>query len=428
MKRGISAFLLAGVLLFSGAFRNQQACGAVYEPLPAYCDGSMMPYDFAACDTVKAWGDTLTPVFVSYTARHGSRFLSGPKKIEKLQKALYAAAMKRKLTPEGERFFKMMGDIVARTEGRWGLLSSVGISEEERLGADMARMFPELMAKGEVRAISTSVPRVIMTMDQFLHSLEIPHQDLELYTASGKQNDSLLCCFSFDREYASYRKSGAWKEVYEEYLRQHVPDAPARRLLAADYDMRRSRLRHLTMDMYGLMQACRASGIDAPTTEWMSQEEYMACWKASNVLHYLRNNINAVSGIAGEATAPLLRRIIADIDNCTAPGETLGSVRMHGYFGHAETLLPLFSLMRLPGCYIISDDYDTLQDHWRIERITPLAANLAIIILRSESGKLYASLRLNGRNISPLPGKGEVVEWSELKEAWQKSLAAAEEN
>ena len=182
------------------------------------------------------------------------------------------------------------------------------------------------------------------------------------------------------------------------------------------------------MDMYGLMQACRASGIDAPTTEWMSEEEYMACWKASNVLHYLRNNINAVSGIAGVATAPLLRRIIADIDNCVAPEEIPGSVRMHGYFGHAETLLPLFSLMRLPGCYIISDDYDTLQDHWRIERITPLAANLAIIILRSESGKLYASLRLNGRNISPLPGKGEVVEWSELKEAWQKSLAAAEEN
>lgn len=399
--------------------------------LPGKYDGSMMPYDFARCDTAVAWGDSLTPFYIGYVARHGARFLSSPKKIEKLSKELYAAAMKKKLTPGGERFFAMMKEISSNTEGRWGLLSQVGIEEEERLGADMARMFSEMFRNGRVEAISTSVPRVIMTMDQFLHSLERRHQNLELYTASGKQNDSLLCCFIADTLYASYRHDGDWVPIYEEYLKKHVSDAPARRLLAVGYENDRQRLRHLTMDMYGMLQACRASGVSAPTTEWMSEEEYRGCWLASNFLHYLRNNINPVSMLAGQASVPLLKRIIHDGDDAVQSGfvaSSTAAVRMHGYFGHAETLLPLFSLMRLPGCYSDSEDYGCLQDEWQIQEITPLGANLAVILLRSGSGVTYASLRLNGRNIAPLPGKGPVVKWSELTDYWTSLADAAEQS
>lgn len=396
------------------------AAGEV-KSLPRKYDGSMMPYDFARCDTSVAWGDSLTPFYIGYVARHGARFLSSPKKIEKLSKELYAAAMKKKLTPGGEKFFALMKEISSNTEGRWGLLSQVGIEEEEKLGADMAARFSPMLCRGKVEAISTSVPRVIMTMDQFLHSLERRHQNLELYTASGKQNDSLLCCFIADTLYARYRHDGDWVPIYEEYLKKHVSDAPARRLLAAGYENDRQRLRHLTMDMYGMLQACRASGVPAPTTEWMSEEEYRGCWLASNFLHYLRNNINPVSSLAGQASVPLLRRIIRDGDQAVESGADISdaaSVRMHGYFGHAETLLPLFSLMRLPGCYTDSDDYEHLQDEWQIQDITPLGANLAVILLRSGSGSVYVSLRLNGRNISPLPGKGTVVEWRELADYW----------
>ncbi len=391
-----------------------------HEPLPDIYSGSMMPYDFSRCDSTVAWVDSLKPFYLSYTARHGARFLSSPKKIELISKALHEAEAKDKLTADGKSFLDMMRKISSNTDGRWGLLSPVGVGEEERLGSDMARMLPELFRNGKMESKSTYVPRVVMTMYQFMHALEIPNKHLELFAASGHQNDSLLRCFVADTAYARYREDGAWVEVYEDFLKRHVSDAPARRLFVRGYEEDRQHLRHLTMSMYGLLQANLASGLPAPTTEYMSEDEYQGCWLASNMLHYLRNNINTINDLAGEASSPLLERIIADIDAAvTGNGD---DVRAHGYFGHAETLLPLFSLMRLPGCYAMTDDYESLPDTWQIQRITPLAANLAIILLRGKSGDIYASVRLNGRNISPMPGKGEVVRWKDLKDYWMSLM------
>ena len=174
------------------------------------------------------------------------------------------------------------------------------------------------------------------------------------------------------------------------------------------------------MSMYGLLQANLASGLPAVTTEFMSEREYRSCWLASNVLHYLRNNINPLSGLAGRATEPLLRQIISDADSALSSS---GEIKAHGYFGHAETLLPLFSLMRLPGCYVMTDDFETLADRWQVQEITPLGANLAMILLKSPSGGIYVSVRLNGCNVCPLPGKGAVVKWEELKQYWEDIMS-----
>lgn len=393
--------------------------GTLSEDLPATYCGSMMPYDFSECDSDVAWGDSLKPIYLSYTARHGARFLSSPKKIEEISKALEKAEAEDALTSDGERFLSMMREISSNTAGRWGLLSDVGIAEEEKLGADMAAMLPKLFRRGKMESKSTYVPRVIMTMYQFLHSLEIPNTRLQLYTTSGRQNDTLLRCFVADTAYANYRDKGAWKPVYEKFLRQHVSADPARRLFRHGNKMDQQELRHLTMSMYGMLQANQAAGLPAATSEFMTAEEFRGCWLASNLLHYLRNNINPLSDLAGEATAPLLKQIIADID-VAIEGEA--DVKAHGYFGHAETLLPLLSLMRLPGCFVMTEDYANLHKEWQIQDITPLGANLAVVLLRGESGEVYASVRLNGKNIAPLSGKGEVVKWKELKDFWNLNI------
>lgn len=393
--------------------------GVLRVDLPAIYCGSMMPYDFSECDRDVAWGDSLKPIYLSYIARHGARFLSSPKKIEKISKALEKAEAEGALTTEGENFLAMMREISSHTDGRWGLLSDVGIAEEQKLGADMAVMFPDLFRKGKIESKSTYVPRVIMTMYQFLHSLEIPNTRLQLITTSGRQNDTLLRCFVADTAYANYRDKGAWKPVYEKFLSKHVSPAPARRLFRYGKIFDQQELRHLTMSMYGMLQANQAAGLPAATSEFMTADEFRGCWLASNLLHYLRNNINPVSDLAAQATSPLLEQIIDDIDAASG-GDS--EVKAHGYFGHAETLLPLLSLMRLPGCYAMTEDYANLHEEWQIQDITPLGANLAIVLLRGSSGEVYASVRLNGKNVAPLSGKGDIVKWKELKDFWNLNI------
>ncbi len=410
----ISALMLGIYLLLAVSFQ-----AAAYNPLPSEYDGSLMPYNFSACDPAPHFSDTLTPVAVSYVARHGARYLSSAKKLEKLEKVLYKAAMEKKLTPEGERFFSLMKEVGQASEGKWGALSAVGISEEITLGEDIARFFPVLTKKGKARAISTFVPRVIMTMYEFLHALERKQQHLELYTGSGRQYDKLLYCFDYDSLYRDYRKNGNWKPVYDEFVKKHVSPEPARRLLAAGYDNNKHKLRELTMEMYGVLQGCRASGLPGPTDEWMTADEYRGCWLASNLLHYYRNNITPLSSVCRTATAPLVRTIIAEADSMLYGNDNDSrEVIFHGYFGHAETLLPLFSALHLPGCYTLANDPEELAQSWKLQEITPLGANLMIIFLKGDSGKVYTALRLNGRNIAPIPGKGEIVEWQNLRTYW----------
>lgn len=50
------------------------------------------------------------------------------------------------------------------TDGNWGALNATGIYEEQRLGEEMTRIAPDLLAKGEATAVSSYVPRVVMTM------------------------------------------------------------------------------------------------------------------------------------------------------------------------------------------------------------------------------------------------------------------------
>lgn len=390
------------------------AYAAAYTPLPQEFCGSMMPYDFAKCDPAPQFPDSLRPVAVSYIARHGSRYLSSEKKIQKLRKVLRKAEADSRISTKGKAFLALLDSIASVSNGRWGALSSVGIAEEEKLGVDMAEFFPALTDSGKVICMSTYMPRVIMTMYQFLHSMEWNRQNLEIHTCSGHQNDSLLFCFGFDHAYEAYRDSGNWTPVYEKFVSERISPAPAVALFDKGYVSDRHKLQDLTLGMYGVIQSLSAFGFGWPDDEWMSARDFHDCWLASNAKHYFRNNVTPLSDVCISATAPLVRRIIADAEDALQSGS---DTMIHGYFGHAETLLPLLSVMQLPGCCASTTDPEKLAEVWRLQDITPLGANLMIIFLKSESGRIYSAMRLNGRNICPLPD-ADIVPWSVLRGFW----------
>lgn len=409
--------LIFCLLLFTGG------TAAEYKTLPAEYDGSMMPYDFSRVDSLPVIPEGYEPVYVSYVARHGARYLSSPKKVEKIKKALDKGAEEDALSPSGAGFLDYLNELVKRTEGRWGLLSEVGLKEESRLGKQMAEMLPELFTAGRVETVSTFVPRVVMTMYEFNHALERRHEKIELYTSSGVQNDSLLYFFDAFKGYSDFRNSGAWKAVYDDFVMKHVSAEPARRLFSKG---KRSEadLKKLTMEMYGVVQGNRAAGFEPPTTQWFSEEEYRQCYLASNLVHYLRNTPNSLDPYCAPAVRMLIDRITDDADRALANNGKEGKPTvMNGYFGHAETLLPLLAVMNVPGCYVPATTYENLDSRWRLQEITPLGANLMMIFLR-KGDEIYVSVRHNGRNVEAYPGAGEIVSWKALKDYWQNRLRA----
>ncbi|MDE6754584.1 MAG: histidine phosphatase family protein [Muribaculaceae bacterium] len=382
---------------------------------PDVLDGTMMPYDFSATDSIVPWGIDMRPVFINYVARHGARFLSSQKKIDKLRKELIEARDENTLSEKGKDFLALIDRVDSVTDGRWGALNDVGIEEEKRLAGEMADVAPGLLEKGKIKAIATYVPRVVMTMYEFCHQLACTSSDFEISTAEGKQFNPLLRYFTTDSAYVAYLKNPTWKETYDKYAYKILPTAPAQSFFTIG--KANHKLQKLSLDAYGILQSLKAAGIDADPSEWFTLSDYRNCWEVSNLEHYYERSANSFSMAPVEGAYPLLQSLINSTETAlNGASEEVAFLR----FGHAETLLPLFSLMRLPGCYQPEASAASLSKTWIDSYITPLGANLMIVVLKDQDGTPFVALRLNGKWVDTDGSK--LTEWSKMKSLWESYM------
>lgn len=389
-----------------------------YETLPANLDGTMKTYEFSSNDSVTPWSGTLMkPIAISYVARHGSRYLSSEKKVFTLLKAIDKARKAHTLTADGEAFSSLLDTVCIISDGKWGYLSPIGEMEEDKLGIQVCEQIGALSARMRGNAISSSVPRVVRTMWDFLYPLAARSTANSITTSEGPQFSPLVRFFETDSLYHTYLTSGNWEMVYREYFQRKVPYEPAYRLFGEIGD--NQYLKELSMDLYGVLQSLRCTGLPAPTTRWMSESEYKECWEVSNLEHYLTRSLTPYSTLAMNAVTPLLKDIIVKTDiSISNVRNNIKEINGNFWFGHAETLLPLFSLMDLPGCVALQYDMDNIHNQWKDYEITPLAANLLIVLLEGVDNEVRVALRLNGEWVSPLSNGCKAPEWKIVRDYW----------
>ena len=110
------------------------------------------------------------------------------------------------------------------------------------------------------------------------------------------------------------------------------------------------------------------AGIRGDASEWFTEADYRRCWEVSNLRHYYQRSVSEVSSLPAKA-APLLRDIISKTDSAVA-GKTNLAASLR--FGHAETVIPLFALMRLPGCYVPDASAGEVAARWCDRDVSPL--------------------------------------------------------
>ncbi|MDE6178443.1 MAG: hypothetical protein K2F86_04665, partial [Duncaniella sp.] len=136
----------------------------------AKCAGTAMPYPVPA-ENLRAYPDTLTPVFINHIGRHGARYLSSPKYTKALLRELDRADSLRTITREGKMLRSLCRLVESKTAGRWGALDSLGMAEQRGIASRTLATFPALFDGTKVGAISSYVPRCIASMDEFTHQL-----------------------------------------------------------------------------------------------------------------------------------------------------------------------------------------------------------------------------------------------------------------
>lgn len=376
------------------------------------CLGSAKPYPDPGGHVM--YPDTLTPVFVSHVGRHGSRFLSSPKTAVELSATLHRMDSAGGLAPLGKSLLKTVEYVKEISRNRWGALDSLGMAEQRGIASRMFRAYPRLFVGGSVNAISSYSPRCVMSMYEFTHQLCRLDNNIDIQTSSGRMNSTLVRPFDTSDDYEDWLGSKEWQAPYDMFFSTTVPAAPARRLLADSGTLSNDDAVALAWSEYKVLSGLSAMGLSVDYGQFFTPEEMNALWACSNLEHYLRWTATTISAEPALLASDLLLDLIATADSA-AVGKAAANVELR--FGHAETLMPLLSLLRLQGCYYMTNYFDTVALHWRDFDVVPMAANLQMVMFKTSKGAVYVRFDLNERPVPLLPGSDEVyVPWQQARD------------
>lgn len=414
-------FLLLILYIFAGIVAVNAADPTATSYGWADCQGSYKPYP--APEHPAVFPDTLKPVMINHVGRHGARFPSSPKSVTRLLGALRAAESQKTLTALGRRLMTVAENVIKTVDGNWGALDDLGKAEQRGIASRMYLAAPELFKGTVVNAISSYAPRCIMSMDEFTHQLARMNNRVELNLASGRRFSQLVRFFDDNGEYKAFRKSEALNSMYDAFIKEHCPLGPIERALGAkfDFDSYKESRQTLALDEFALLSGLSAMGMTVDASQYFTPEEMNALWSVNNIRRYLEYSASVLTPVTSTMATPLLEDLIATTDAFVRGNESVAKVNLR--FGHAETLMPLLALMHLPGCYYLTNYLSTVGQHWQTFNVVPMAANLQLILLQSDSGRYYLRTDLNERPLSLIPGQNKIyVPWPEAREYLQHCL------
>ena len=381
------------------------------------CRGSLSPYP--AVSGIEAYPDSLTPVFITHVGRHGSRYPASSQHTLALLQLLQRADSAGTITPLGKRLMAVAQYVANVSDGRWGALDSLGMAEQRGIASRMYMAYPEVFKGAKIRAISSYSPRCMMSMMSFTHQIDRLNNKVEITTSTGRSNSALLRPFDVDEDYLDFRKAGRWSQPYEDYLNAFLPLTALRRVVGESFEMDETEERDMALAEYYVIAGLDAMGLDCDEKEFFTTEEINALWSAFNLRQYLQRAASTISTVPADIASPLLQDIVFSIDNFI-DGKEKAAVVLR--FGHAETLIPLLSLMRLPGAYYMTNYFDTVRQKWCDFSIVPMAANLQIVLFKTKKGEHYVRFDLNEKPIALRDGFPIYVKWGEARELLLKFI------
>ncbi|MDE5607375.1 MAG: histidine phosphatase family protein [Muribaculaceae bacterium] len=368
----------------------------------AQCAGSLMPYPAREQLTLP---DSLTAVYIDHVGRHGARFPASPKYTMTMKETLMRADSLGTITTAGHRLLKLCNDVIELSHNNWGALDSLGKSEQRDIASRMFLNFPNLFRDTRISAISSYAPRCVMSMYEFTHQLDRLNNNIEITTNAGRVNSPLLRPFDTDTEYIEWRKEDAQKPVYDSYIETFIPAEPLKRVLGAAYPFPED-WRQLALCEYYVLAGMSAMGRPVDPSYYFTLDEYNALWSCFNLRQYLVRTATTLSTVPADITSPLVLDIIESLQRAA---EGKNNVTANLRFGHAETLMPLLSQLHIPGCYYMTNYFDTVRQHWKDFYVVPMAANIQFVLLKSESGKHYVMTLLNEEPVNLIPNDNRTL-------------------
>jgi len=416
MKRFIITllYLAAAALTLSAQGMPESALSSDIRECPGRAGINLHAYEFLPFhDTPAPRG--YKPFYISHYGRHGSRSTDGLPRFRRIKDALEAAQAEGQLTPQGEYLLGACLKAIDIHGGMDGRLTPRGRMEHASLAERMYKRFPAVFRKGskKVFAVSSMVPRCIISMNAFTNRLQRLQKDLDIDLETGE-------------EYAKYltRAEGSeikelTKPVIDSLYESSVPDTTAirytlfknpeesGRYFASAYKLERY--------IFALANTIEAFDMEEDIYSLLDESVIYKLAQQRNMDIYLRQANSSRFGAMRIPRAQLLADdIITRADEVIAGAPRAADLR----FGHDWPLMGILAFLGLEG----ASERMTIGEamaNWDASRYVPFAGNLQIVFYRNRKDDVIVKFLMNEKETlipALTPVKAPYYRWDDVKE------------
>ena len=392
--------LLVGILPISA-----QDMRTKIEQNPNYAGSNLLSYIYKETPQTPA-PKGYKPFYISTYGRHGSRWHTRPSYYESALRFFDDAARQNALTEHGKEVYARVKAICEHAEGREGQLTSKGVKEHRGIAERMVERYPEIFStKGKqschIECLSTLYPRCLLSMAANNERIKELCPGVQFTRTTGERYKRFLA--------PAYATTMASK-----YDSDNVQPVVLRRYLNADrfiYSLFKPEY-VATIDPYYAMQRIyymaaimqNFEDTDISLYDIFTTDELYGLWRARNIHFYtVFGNSVEFGDVTASDAVPLMRTIIADIDDVLANGGRSGCLR----FGHDMAVVPLIVLLQMEGrCQRVSiRDFDKIESVWQDVNVTSMAANVQLVFYRNKQGDVLVKALHNEAEVRlPLGG------------------------
>ena len=351
---------------------------------PGYASCNYDVYPDSIPDKLTAAPNGKKPFYISHYGRHGSRYINRRSGYEIPYKMIVQANGVDELTAMGKRVFSEMNFILNDSEDRWGDLTTLGKIPQLQIARRMIDRFPEVFAdSANVSAISTVVPRCMMSMESFLIGLTQQNPRLRITMDASRRTQGYM---NYQDPLLRINKmTPKAQKAYDAYIASRVGNSRLMEMLFKNPDIVKELVDETFFSYYlmkmGLFQLNTHLNQNTFLTDLFTAEDLYRMWQIDNVLWYVRYGFCPLNGGDYPYTQRhLLRQIIADADSCLrldTPGAQLR-------FGHDTVLLPLVCLLGINGYDLQTNNLEEIEARgWWSSSVFPMGSNVQFIFYRS---------------------------------------------
>ena len=376
------------------------------------------------------------PFYISHYGRHGARNHSSSSDFDLVLKLLETAGERGILTPRGQELLERYRHIYPLLQNRGGDLCDRGFEQQYKIAHNMYKANRRVF-RGHARidAVSTIVPRCILTMSAFTDQLMRENSGLRVEKQASNATMGYLNPFSLNNPDVQYTDEGYnnkyayWQKDFHHLCDSLLHPESVFEPLLTDLSIldEIQDAEHLERALFATTAGLQCNGqIGDSLWEFFPEDEICRLYECHNFRFYVSKGADTLyqKGRQWAFVWRTLQDVIDKADADLASGEYAARLR----FGHDITVMSLLVLLDADGYNIPARGIADVKNVFRSYEF-PMSLNTQFIFYRNRRGEILVRLLYNERDLA-LPvkdcGTPYFYRWEDFREFALQRIAVAQ--